>query len=178
MAGLYTDPWNIGASIMNGDMYNVFMAEKVIQQFKPELTVVNMQDVDICHSDFTQYCNNMRKADYALAHLWNTIQSTPGMANDTILIAAPEHGRNLQPNTLQDAFGRYALDHNNDSMSREIFCLIMGPNGVVKQNQTIATVTGESVDIVPTIADILGFYTDIPLNYRTQLGQPLAQAFY
>lgn len=178
VAGLYTDPWNVGASTMNGDMFNIFMAEKVIQQFKPELTVVNMQNVDICHSNFTQYCDNMRKADYALAHLWNTIQSTPGMANDTILIAAPEHGRNLQANTLMDAYGRYALDHNNDAMSREIFCLILGPNGVVKQNQTISSVVGESTDIAPTIADILGFYNDIPVYYRTNMGQPLAQAFY
>ncbi len=177
-AGLYFDPWSVGASVMNNDMFNIFMAEKVIQQFKPELTVVNMQGIDICHSNFTQYCDNIRKADYALGHLWNTIQSTPGMANDTILIAAPEHGRNLQANTLIDAYGRYALDHNNDEMSREIFCLVMGPNGVVKQNQTITTTTGESIDIVPTIADILGFYSDIPAYYRSNMGQPLAQAFF
>jgi len=177
VAGQYNDPWSVGAATMNNDMFNVFMAEKIIKQFKPELLVVNMQDVDIAHSNFTQYCNNMRKADYALAHLWNTIQSTPGMANDTILIAAPEHGRNLQANTLMDQYGRYALDHNNDAMSREIFCLVMGPTGIVKQNQTISTVTGESVDIVPTIADVLGFYSDIPAFYRSQMGQPLAQAF-
>lgn len=177
VAGLYNDPWSVGASTMNNDMFNIFISEKIIQQFKPELLVVNMQGIDICHTNFTQYCDNIRKADYALAHLWNTIQSTPGMANDTILIAVPEHGRNQQPNTLMDAYGRYAVDHTNDSMSREIFCLVLGPNGVVKQNQTIGTVAGESIDVVPTIADILGFYTDIPLYYRSKMGQPLAQAF-
>lgn len=125
VAGLYNDPWGLGTS-MNNDMYNIFFAEKIMQRFKPELMVVNMQDVDIAHSNFTEYCNNMRKADYALSHLWNTIQNTPGMANDTVLIVAPEHGRNLTHNSIVDSFGRYALDHTSDPTSREIFCLVLG----------------------------------------------------
>jgi hypothetical protein len=47
----------------------------------------------------------------------------------------PEHGRNLQPNSVIDIYGRYALDHNNDEMSRRIFGLIAGPSSVVKQGQ-------------------------------------------
>lgn len=175
--GLYDNPLGVSGAIANNDMFNIMIAEKIIQQFKPELLVVNMQGVDICHFDFTQYCNNMRKADYALAHLWNMIQSTPGMMNDTILIAVPEHGRNSTSNTVMDAYGRYAVDHTGDSVSREIFCLVLGPAGVVKQNQVISSVTGESIDVVPTIADILGFYQDIPFSYRNNMGQPLAQAF-
>ncbi len=175
LAGQYNDPWSLG--FMSPDMFNVFFAEKVIAQFKPELLVVNMQDVDIAHSNFTAYCNNMRKADYALWHLWNMIQSTPGMMDDTILIAVPEHGRNQQNNSLVDAYGRYALDHTNDPMAREIFCLMLGPSGVVVQNQQISTVAGESIDVVPTIANILGFYNDIPSYYQGQMGSNLSQAF-
>ena len=178
VAGLYNNPWNLGAS-MNNDMYNIFFAEKIMQRFKPELMVVNMQDVDIAHSNFTEYCNNMRKADYALSHLWNAIQSTPGMANDTVLIVAPEHGRNLTHNSIVDSFGRYAIDHTNDQTSREIFCLILGPPGKVKANTKISNPNGagESIDIVPTIADVLGFYNDIPMTYRNRMGSPLTQAF-
>lgn len=175
--GQYNDPWLIGASVMNNDMFNIVIAEKILKKFTPELLVVNMQGVDVCHTNFTQYCNNMRKADYALARLWNTIQSTPGLMNDTIMIVVPEHGRNSTANTVMDAYGRYALDHTNDAMAREIFCLVLGPPSVVKQNQVINTVVGESIDVVPTIADILGFYPDIPGNYKGNMGSPLAQAF-
>lgn len=182
MSGGYNDPWGVGASNMNNDMRNVFFAENIITTFKPELLVVNMQDVDVCHSDFTQYCNNLRKASYALAHLWQTIQNTPGMANNTVLIAAPEHGRNETANTLMDAYGRFALDHtgelvNGRALSREIFCLMLGPTGVIKQNQLYSTEMGESIDIVPTIADILGFYDEIPLSYRNRMGSVLTQAY-
>lgn len=170
-SGAYNNPWGIGG--LNGDQFNVLAAEKIIEQFKPELLVVNMQDVDICHTNFTAYANNLVRADYALAHLWQTIQSTPGMADNTILIAVPEHGRNAQPNTVVDAFGRYALDHTNDDMSREIFCLVAGPSGKVVQNQVISQVMGESIDVVPTIAKILGFYDDVS---GLLPGQPLDAA--
>lgn len=174
VAGQYNDPWGVGSS-MNGDMRNMFFAEQIIKEFKPELTVVNMQDIDVCHANFTEYCNNIRKADYALAHLWQTIQSTPGMQNDTILIAVPEHGRNELPNTIVDAYGKYAIDHTNDEISRQIFCLIVGPPGKVVQNQVISTVMGESIDTVPTIAKILGFHNDIPAGFLP--GTSLDQAF-
>ncbi len=164
----WRDSWNTGLSVMNNDMYNILFAEEIIKAFKPELLVVNMQDVDVCHFNFTNYANNLRKADFAVAQLWNTIQSTPGMANDTVLIIAPEHGRNFQTNTSVDAYGRRALDHtapndpnfNGDpllKMAREIFCLVVGPPSLVKQGLEINTVMGESTEIVPAIADLLGF---------------------
>ncbi|HNT80001.1 MAG TPA: alkaline phosphatase family protein, partial [Bacteroidia bacterium] len=167
LAGQFNNPWGAGAS-MNNDMYNVFFAEELIKEFKPELLVVNMQDVDICHNNFTQYANNLRKADYAVAHLWNTIQNTPGMANDTVLIVAPEHGRNQATNNSIDPFGRYAIDHtasvdlSGDQMAREIFCLVAGPPSVVNQNLVINQTAGESIEIIPTIANILGFDTSLP----------------
>lgn len=159
-AGQHNNPWSIPSG-MNGDMYNMFYAEKVIEEFKPELLVVNMFGVDVAHTNFTEYCDNLRRADWAVAHLWDTIQNTPGMANDTLLIVAPEIGRNANPNTIADANGRLALDHTtDDAVSREIFCLMMGPSGIVQQGQTINQVTGQSIDIVPTIADALGFLPD------------------
>jgi hypothetical protein len=85
---------------MNSDMFNMFFAEEIIKEFSPELTVVNMTGVDAGHSNFTEYCNNMRKADYAVGRLWNTIQQTPGMANDTVMIVVPEIGRNAQHNSI------------------------------------------------------------------------------
>jgi hypothetical protein len=137
------------------------------------LLVVNMQDVDICHFKYTDYANNLHKADFAVAQLWKTIQSTPGMADDTVLIIAPEHGRNYYPNTSVDIFGRRALDHTAPTdpeftgdpllqMAREIFCLVVGPPSVVVQGQVINTIMGESTEIVPAIANLLGFDTGIP----------------
>ncbi len=170
-------PWGISPNIMSNDMYNIYFAEEILKRFKPELMVVNMQDVDVCHFNFTQYANNLRKADYSVAHLWNTIQNTPGLANDTIMIIAPEHGRNLTGNNSIDAYGRRALDHTadvnvtqGDQMARQIFCMVVGPPSVVKQSLTldvnaVQQPLGESIEIVPAIANILGFDTNIPSGF-------------
>ncbi len=172
-SGGYGNMWDTG-DYANYDTFNMYLASQVLQTFQPELLVVNMQAVDTCHSKFTDYCNNLRKADYALAKLWQTIQSTPGLANDTILIVAPEHGRNALPNSLVDSFGESAYDHSDD-YSREIFCLVVGPPDKVRQNQIITQTTGESIDIVPTIARVLGFHTDIPAGILN--GRHLQEAF-
>lgn len=168
IAGLFQNPWSISGG-MNNDMYNIFFAEKIIQQFHPELLVVNMQDVDVCHTNFTQYCNNLRKADYAVAHLWNTIQQTPGMANDTIMIIAPEHGRNNATNSVLDANGRYAIDHTapdpsqgGDQMARDIFCLVVGPPAKVHNGLVVSGAAGESIEVVPVLSNILGYDSDVP----------------
>jgi len=161
-SGGLNNPWNI-PSYMSSDMYNIYFAEEVLKEFKPELLVVNMFGVDVCHSDFTGYCNAMRRADWAVGHLWNTIQNTPGLANDTVLIVAPEIGRNGTPNSIVDANGRAALDHTNgDPVSKEIFCMVAGPPSVVHQGKVITQEKGKSIDIVPTIANILGFDSEIP----------------
>ena len=179
--GQYADPWGVGANAMNNDMYNMFFAEEIIREFEPELLVVNMQDVDVCHFNYTSYADNLRRADYAVTRLWQTIQATAGMRDDTVMIVVPEHGRNQVPNTVIDAYGRYAIDHtaidsSGDQMSRDIFCLVLGPSGVVRQNQEISQVKGESIDIVPTIARVLGFENEIPGSVRPP-GNFLEDAF-
>ncbi|KAB2808044.1 alkaline phosphatase family protein [Phaeocystidibacter luteus] len=172
--GQHNNPWNIPSG-MNGDMRNIFYAEQVLEEFKPELLVVNMFGVDVAHTNFTEYCNNLRRADWAVAHLWDTIQNTPGLANDTLLIVAPEIGRNANPNTILDANGRPALDHTtDDAVSREIFCLMLGPSGVVNTGNVVNQVTGQSIDIVPTIADALGF---LPETNGILPGRVLQEAF-
>ncbi len=165
LSGEFLNPLGVPLTLANNDIFTTLFAEEVIKEFKPELLTVNMTDVDVCHQDFSEYCNNLQKADYAVAHLWDTIQQTPGMANDTVMIIVPEHGRNLQPNSIRDIYGRFAVDHTGDATSREIFCMVIGPDNLIQQDKVVGTPSnpvGESIDVVPTIATLLGFDADIP----------------
>lgn len=161
----------------SNDISNVLHACSIIEKYQPELMVVNMQDADIAHSNFTAYCESIKNADLALITLWNKIQNTPGMANNTVLITLPEHGRNEKGNGIVDANGFEGLDHTGDAASRELFCLMLGPDNVIQQNHTVENQSGESVDILPTIASLLGFYENIPSVYRKKMGKILDSAF-
>ena len=134
-----------------------------------------MQHSDIGHVNYTQYCNNIHKADFAVWQLWKTIQETTELKDDTVLIIAPEFGRNLLPNSIIDGNGKHAIDHTGDDNSQKIFCMVVGPPSIVKQNIEITTGSSETIDILPTIAKILGFYDEMPKQFIE--GRFLNEAF-
>ena len=171
-------PPGVANSELTGDLINIAATWKVLDKFKPELTVVNTFNLDVCHSDFSQYIQFLHKADYGVGWLWDKIQSDPVMGNNTIMVCMPEHGRNATPNNLFDANGLKAYDHTGDDNSRETFALIVGPSGVIEQNKVVGTAVnpvGQSVDIVPTIAHALGFINDVPAGKLA--GSVLTEAF-
>lgn len=163
---------------LTGDLTNIAYAWEVMRNFYPELMVINSFDLDACHFDFTSYIQNMHKADYGVGWLWNKIQSDPALAEDTIMICMPDHGRNEMPNSVYDANGLRAFDHTSDDNSRRLFALIVGPSSKVKQNEVVGDYLnpiGETIDIVPTIAHILGFHDQIPGGFLP--GRVLEEAF-
>ena len=146
----------------NGDLSNIGWACEVMRRFKPILTVINLSAVDGCHSNFTGYLRSLHRADHGVAHIWDFIQNqVPEMANDTVMIVTPEHGRNQNPNPIIDENDWYAYDHS-DSNSNRIFTLLLGPDidadlVIGDENNQI----GQATDGVPTVAEILGIKNEV-----------------
>ena len=144
------------------DLRTVGYACELLKWFEPSLCVVNLSAVDGCHSNFTGYLSSLHRADHAVGHLWDFIQNNiPGMAGDTIIIAAPECGRNDQPNSIQDENDWYAYDHSDQNALR-IFSMMAGPGvpsglSVGSEGNPI----GSAIDMVPTVAEILGIKSEV-----------------
>ena len=87
-----------------------------------------------------------------------------------------EHGRNSQTNGRVDSFGREGTDHTGDAMSRDVFTMVLGhqTDSFVNTN-SIIDIEKETIDIVPTVANILGFDNDIPAGRIN--GNVLNEAF-
>lgn len=154
-------------NLLTGDLINISAAWQVLDEFTPELTVINTTNLDVCHDDFSAYLYFLHRADYGIGWLWNKIQSHPVLANDTIMICMPEHGRNLDRNNIVDANGLGAYDHTGDDNSRRVFAMVVGPDDKVVQGQVLGSPNNpvaESIDMVPTIAHILGFKDNVPSN--------------
>lgn len=146
----------------NGDARTIGYTCEVISYFKPTLTVVNLSNVDGCHSNFTGYLRNLHRADHAVGHLWQHIQSTPGMAGNTIMIVTPECGRNLNPNGIKDTENDFAAYDHSDANTKRVFTLMAGPG--VPQNLVVGgenNQIGYTADNVLTIAEILGFKEEV-----------------
>lgn len=152
----------IATGAANGDVRTVAYTSEVLKWFKPTLTVVNMSSVDGCHENFTGYLRSLHRADYAVGYLWNLIQTQiPEMANNTIMIVAPEHGRNSEPNTIKDFNDWFAYDHSDENARRN-FALMIGPD--VPQNVVLGAENnpiGDTAQCALTIAEILGIKQEV-----------------
>ena len=146
----------------NGDLTTVGYACEVIRWFKPTLTVVNLSGVDGCHSNFTGYLASLHRADHAVGHLWDFIQTqVPGMAGNTSLIAVPECGRNDDPNAIKDQNDWFSYDHS-DANAHRVFGLMAGA-GVQAGLQigSEGSPVGLVTDAVPTVAELLGIKNEV-----------------
>lgn len=142
----------------NGDLKTLGFTVEVLKWFKPKMTVVDLTNIDVCHGDFTSYLKNLHRADHGVGFLWREIQRIPGMANNTTMIVMPEHGRDEEPNPIQDDNDWYAYDHSGGNVNtRRIFTLMVGPGidaglRIGDEGQAV----GDAADIVPTVAELFG----------------------
>lgn len=135
---------------------------EVLKWFKPKITVLNMNNIDGCHSDFTGYLRAMHRCDHAIGHLWNYIQTNiPEMAGNTFMMVTPEHGRNLEPNTILDENDWFAYDHSDQNSTR-IFNMIAGPG--VDPGLTVGSESnpkGDITDGLLTLAEVMGIKNEV-----------------
>lgn len=144
------------------DAYTVGFAAEVMTHFKPAFMCVNLNDVDVCHSNFTGYVKALHRADHAVGHLWNVIQNDPELAGNTTIICIPEHGRNDNPNSILDTNQWSAYDHSDGTNAMRIWSMLAGPN--IPQNLTIGSEgngIGQATDAMLTVADILGIKNEV-----------------
>ncbi|MBO6517660.1 MAG: hypothetical protein JJ975_14030 [Bacteroidia bacterium] len=141
-----------------GDLNTIAYAAEVLKYFKPKLLVLNLTNVDGCHSSFSNYLRSLHRADHGVGWLWNYIQTeVPEMAGKTVMLATPECGRNLNPNPIQDENDWYAFDHSGDYNTSRVWSLMAGPN--VPANLSVggeSNRVGRTTDNVLTIAEIFG----------------------
>ncbi len=159
----------------NGDAYNVGFACEILDYFEPAFLCLNMSAVDVCHSNFSGYVAALHRADHAIGHLWNMIQNHPVLGGTTTLIAIPECGRNLEPNSILDQNDWAAYDHS-DANALRIWSLMAGPNvpaGLVLGSE--GNPVGQVTNAMLTVADILGVKNEVVAADYLQSG---TQSFF
>jgi hypothetical protein len=155
-----------GQVTATGDAITTWHAEQVLQRFKPGVLAMTLLDIDTCHADFNGYLQAQQIADACVRHLWDMIQSTDGLRDETALLVLPEHGRHLFSNGQNpDSLGRSGIDHGQgDDGDRDVFLLALGPD--FQAGQVIAPIgiaqdgrasgRPETIDVALTAATLLG----------------------
>jgi hypothetical protein len=159
----------------SGDAKNIMYAAEVLREFKPKMLAVNISGVDSCHSNFTGYLQSLHRADHITGWLWQYIQNNiPEMSGNTIMIVAPECGRNENPNPILDQNDWVSYDHS-DANALRVWSLMLGKGVPNMRVGAAAQPVGRLTDIAPTIADIFGILDPVT---NAGLIDPLAKSLY
>lgn len=162
--------------VASGDGTTIGYAAEVLRVFKPKLLIVNLSNIDGCHSNFTGYLQSMHRADHAVGFFWNYIQTQiPEMAGKTIMVYAPECGRNEQHNPIKDENDWYGYDHG-DANSLRVFGGMVGesvPSDLMIGSES--SPVGKVTDFTLTIADIFGIKDQVA---ATGLPDPEAMSLF
>ena len=151
--------------VSGGDGLTVGYACEVMKEFNPALTVVKIDGPDTCHSNFTGYLRAIHQADHAVGFLWDYIQNNiPAMAGNTIIIATPDCGRNLNPNPILDAENNFRAFDHSDANTRRVFTLMAGKSITNHPDKATAPISSSSplnTDAAITIGHILGIENEM-----------------
>jgi len=140
----------------SSDQQALKIAIDVIDTFHPRLLGITLITHDVAHGSIPSYVTTIQQSDALVGQLWDRIQ-TPGnpMKDKTTMVVIPEHGRDLVPNE------QGGLDHNifSDATTKYVSLFAIGPD--IKQNVdlTATNVGWQAMQLVPTLAKLMGVDT-------------------
>lgn len=85
------------------DSFTYKFAEDYLRHIKPKVLVINLGETDdFAHDgDYDRYLKAATRTDNYLRELWQTIQSTDGYKNNTVMLIVTDHGRGYNPQDWQ-----------------------------------------------------------------------------
>ena len=108
----------------SGDELTFLIAREVLQRIAPALLMVNFSDVEVAHSGaYSLHLGGIRRTDTLCHRLWQFIQSSPELRNNTTLVIMNEFGRDPDGSTTNGFFNH----RTNTECCRLAWSMVLGP---------------------------------------------------
>ena len=151
-------------TLSSPDELSVYIAKQVMREAAPSLILITLHDIDIAHSGaFSLYLEGIQRADRLCAELWGEAETNPEYKGRTTMFILPDFGRDADGDPGGNGFQHH---RTGSAMARTTWMLALGQGA---RAGNIVQRPIQSVDVVPTIGQLLGFST--PLT----AGQPLQE---
>ncbi|WP_033084170.1 sulfatase-like hydrolase/transferase [Colwellia psychrerythraea] len=142
------------------DSFTYRYAKDYLLTVKPKVMIISLGETDDFAHDghYDSYLNSAHQTDKFIADLWQTLQTTPGYKDNTVLMITTDHGRGSNSDDWQHHASKQAVQNTMKNLSKfpdgiagseNIWFAAMGPgvnargeiktNQEVKQNQIAAT---------------------------------------
>lgn len=152
------------STVTSPDELSLYIAQHLMARVAPKLLWITLHDIDVAHAGaYSLYTDAITRTDRICADLWKGIQSNPEYAGKTSMFILPDFGRDSDFEAGGNGFQHH---RTGDALSRTTWMLALGPG--IRENVAIDRMV-ESIDLVPTLAAILG------CNAAFAKGRPLAE---
>lgn len=165
VASTYCGPNGNGLGYGRDDKTFAKVSELVQSANPPQLMLVNLLAVDVYGhaNNWDKYLESITQTDLYAGKLWQMIQASPVLRNQTTLLITNDHGRHLDG--VRSGFVNHGCRCEG---CRHISLLVLGPD---TPKGVVVTEEAQMTDISTTIAEILHF--EMP----TSKGEFLRAAF-
>lgn len=151
-------------SASSPDELSLFVALHLMQTQAPSLIWITLHDIDVAHAGaFSLYTDAIVRTDHICAELVRATDTNPEYKGKTNIFILPDFGRDGDTDPGGNGFQHH---RTGDALSRTTWLMAMGP--VIRENVTVDRPV-ESLDLVPTLANLLG------CNARFATGKPLTE---
>jgi hypothetical protein len=122
--------WRASAGTTSHDVFLADLAIECLKTFSPHVLSVDFGEIDCAHyGSWSRYVAAIRQTDELTGRLWQAIETLPDYRAHTLLLIAPDHGRELE-RPGGSGFIHHSDFYTNqgaDEGCRRVWLLALGP---------------------------------------------------
>jgi arylsulfatase A-like enzyme len=135
-----------------------------MEEVSPTLLWLTLHDIDVAHSGtYSLYIDGIQRTDRLCLEIWQAIQANPEYQSNTTMFILPDFGRDSDMNPGGNGFQHH---RTGDALSRTTWMMVLGAG--IREGAFIERPI-DSLDLVPTVARLLGF--NVPYAQGHVLGE-------
>jgi len=144
----YKLPYYLGISDCASIVSKFEHLDHILTHDFPKIINVNFSEMDVCHSNYSDYLKILNSIDLGIDVLSERVKSLPKYNDNTVILAISSLGRNSISNSIKDNNGKFGYDHNHES-ALYTFAAIrnlsklnisLSPKGNVQKTYTLADI--------------------------------------
>ncbi|MBN9658820.1 MAG: hypothetical protein J0H49_11625 [Acidobacteria bacterium] len=136
---------------VSGDELTLTVGMEVLKRLAPAMLMMNFSDVEVAHSgSYSLHLGGIRRSDMLCHKLWQFIQASPELKENTTLLIMNEFGRDPDGSSTNGFF-----NHRTDTETcRMAWSMVLGP--AIRKPQVVERVVRQ-IDFAPSMGSWMGF---------------------
>ncbi len=145
---------------VSGDELTFLVGCEVLRRLQPAMLMMNFSDVEVAHSGaYSLHVGGIRRSDILCHRLWQFLQASPELKDNTTLLIMNEFGRDPDGSSTNGFFNH----RTNTETCRMAWSMVLGP--AVRKPEVVERVVRQ-IDFAPSAGSWLGLEVEQAAGQR------------